>query len=117
MPRRIDISSEARAAVNRWLLAHNFSRYVALSRLLLKRYGVRVSKSTLHEWGQSFRAEYEAAQRLALRANAVAAGGGGTPVSTRALEQLAGELIAAAAVRRGTTKKYSRERRRVRRRA
>jgi hypothetical protein len=108
-----DISSEVRAEIDDFLLAHNFSRYRELARLLRTRHGVRIGKSTLHEWGKAFRKEYQAAQRLAVRARAIAAGiGEGTPMSTKALERLAAELTEAAEAQR---KKRTENRRRERR--
>ncbi len=108
---RTDISSEVRAEIYDFLLAHNFSKYRELSRLLRKRHGVRVSKSTLHEWGKAFRTEYQAAQRLAIRARAIVAGCEGTPMTTRALERLAAELSEAAAAQRSIRKRMKNRRR------
>lgn len=106
-----DISSEVRAEIDDFLLAHNFSRYRELSRLLRAQHGVRLGKSTLHEWGKAFRKEYQAAT---VRARAITAGiGDGTPMSTRALERLAAELTEAAEAQR---KKRNQNRRRERRR-
>ncbi len=112
MSKRIDISADARAVIEEFFLKHNFSRYRELSRLLRKRHGVRVCKSTLHEWGQSLRDEFEAGLRLGVRRRGIVAGAGqGTPMTTRALERLAAELSEAAEAQRSVRKRLITKRR------
>ena len=107
MTRPVNISPALQAVIEAFLVESNFSRYRELSELLRDRHGLAVSKTWLHRHSQTFRREYRAAQRLAIRSRALAAAGVGSdsPLFNRALDRFAAELEAKAADSDHKTKK------------
>ncbi len=111
----LNISTAIREVIEQFLVAHNFSRYRELSELLRDQHGVSISKSWLHRHTATFRQEYRAAERLAIRSRALAAAGvgSGSPLFNRALDQFAAELEAEVADSHNGTKSRHAKRRGV----
>ncbi|MGH7813387.1 MAG: phage protein Gp27 family protein [Candidatus Binataceae bacterium] len=92
MPRRADISIAIKEQIETFLLQHNFTHYRELSSLLRRR-GIRLSKTTLCNWGQKLRREWANEESVTRRTAAIARGLRLGGVDRDALESAAVRLL------------------------